>query len=100
MGTGSSPLVGEVDPAEAWRILETDNSARLIDVRTRAEWSFVGIPDIGELAQMPLFIEWARFPDMSRAYAPELRALALEKAAALGEDLPSGIYAGITGPSA
>ena len=83
MGTGSSPLVGEVDPAEAWRILETDNSARLIDVRTRAEWSFVGIPDIGELAQMPLFIEWARFPDMSRN-----PAFAAEVEEALGSDNP------------
>ena len=74
MGTGGSPLVGEVDPTEAWRILATENSARLIDVRTRAEWSFVGIPDIGELAQNPLFIEWARYPDMSLnpAFATEL----------------------------
>ncbi|MEO0681559.1 MAG: purine-nucleoside phosphorylase [Pseudomonadota bacterium] len=43
--------------------------------------------------------EGPRFPDMSRAYAPELRALAQAKAAALGEDLATGIYAGITGPS-
>ena len=40
-----------------------------------------------------------RFPDMSRAYAPELREAALDAAARLGERLPSGIYAGITGPS-
>ncbi len=83
MGTGSSPLVGEVDPTEAWHILETDNSARLIDVRTRAEWTFVGIPDTGELAQKPLFIEWSRFPDMSHnpAFATELEE-------ALGSDSP------------
>ena len=40
-----------------------------------------------------------RFPDMSRAYAPALRALARHAAARLGEDLPEGIYAGISGPS-
>ena len=74
MGTGGSPLVGEVDPTEAWRILSTEDNARLIDVRTRAEWGFVGVPDIGELDQTPLFIEWARFPDMSvnPAFAAEL----------------------------
>lgn len=74
MGTGSSPLVGEVDPAEAWRILSTDNTARLIDVRTRAEWAFVGVPDVGEIAQQPLFIEWSQYPDMSQnpAFAAEV----------------------------
>lgn len=40
-----------------------------------------------------------RFPDMSRAYAPELRRVARDAAARIGEDLPAGIYAGITGPS-
>jgi purine-nucleoside phosphorylase len=36
---------------------------------------------------------------MSRAYAPELRDLALQVAARLSEPLPQGIYAGIAGPS-
>ncbi|MGG7566124.1 purine-nucleoside phosphorylase [Rhodovulum sp. DZ06] len=40
-----------------------------------------------------------RFPDMSRAWDPDLRALALAAADAAGEDLPSGIYCGIAGPS-
>ena len=57
--------VGEVDPDEAWDLLAGDKTARLIDVRTRAEWSFVGVPDTGELGQPPILIEWASFPDMS-----------------------------------
>ncbi|MDF2235201.1 purine-nucleoside phosphorylase [Albimonas sp. CAU 1670] len=40
-----------------------------------------------------------RFPDMSRAYAPELRELARDVAMKIGEELPAGIYAGISGPS-
>lgn len=39
-----------------------------------------------------------RFPDMSRAYDPELRAAAIETAAGLGIDLTRGIYAGVHGP--
>ncbi len=66
MGTGAGPLVGEVDPDQAWQLLGADKSARLIDVRTFAEWSFVGVPDVGELDQEPLFIEWSSFPRMSR----------------------------------
>lgn len=57
--------VGEVAPDEAWRILESNETAQLIDVRTRAEWGFVGVPDTRELDKTPLFIEWASFPDMS-----------------------------------
>ncbi|TPE52754.1 purine-nucleoside phosphorylase [Amaricoccus solimangrovi] len=40
-----------------------------------------------------------RFPDMSRAYAPELRTATLDAAAAAGIALRRGIYAGIAGPS-
>jgi purine-nucleoside phosphorylase len=40
-----------------------------------------------------------RFPDLSRAYDPELRAAAVQAAAAAGVALHRGIYAGIAGPS-
>ncbi len=40
-----------------------------------------------------------RFPDMSRAYDPELRALAREVARAEGLPLHEGVYAGLAGPS-
>lgn len=40
-----------------------------------------------------------RFPDMSRAYTPELLALAKETASALGFEVQEGVYAGITGPN-
>lgn len=40
-----------------------------------------------------------RFPDMTRAYAPELRALALAAGARAGVPLREGVYAGLPGPS-
>lgn len=74
MGLGSG--VGEVNPDEAWNTLKSDKSARLVDVRTRAEWGFVGVPDTRELDQSPIFIEWAAYPDMSvnPAFAAEVEA--------------------------
>lgn len=39
-----------------------------------------------------------RFPDMSRAYTPELRELALEAAAGLKLNLQQGVYLSVTGP--
>jgi purine-nucleoside phosphorylase len=40
-----------------------------------------------------------RFPDMTRAYSPELRVLAHRAAAELGVTLREGVYAGLPGPS-
>ena len=40
-----------------------------------------------------------RFPDMTDAYAPRLRAAADEAAAAMGMTLAHGVYAGLHGPS-
>lgn len=40
-----------------------------------------------------------RFPDMSRAYDPDLRDLARQVAAEAGIGLRTGIYAGVSGPS-
>ncbi|MBH63648.1 MAG: sulfurtransferase [Alphaproteobacteria bacterium] len=50
---------------EAWSILRDERDAALIDVRTDAEWSFVGVPDLSELGKQPLLLSWQRFPDMS-----------------------------------
>jgi purine-nucleoside phosphorylase len=40
-----------------------------------------------------------RFPDMTTAYAPALRALAHRAAAAIGTELAEGVYVGLSGPS-
>jgi rhodanese-related sulfurtransferase len=36
----------------------------LIDVRTRAEWNYVGLPDLSTLEKEPALIEWQVFPSM------------------------------------
>ena len=84
MSGTSGPPVGEVSPGEAWQILEGTSSALLIDVRTRAEWGFVGAPDLSELGQSTIFVEWASFPDMSAN--PQFVAEVME---AIGDDIPN-----------
>lgn len=56
---------GDLSAAECWDVLKNDPAAALIDVRTRAEWMFVGIPDIAEHRQQLFLIEWQIFPDMA-----------------------------------
>lgn len=59
-------IVDEVGPAEAFELLKSGSAKALIDVRTRAEWTFVGLPDT-EPAGVPLWpVEWSSFPAMAR----------------------------------
>lgn len=57
---------GDVDPTEAWETLSTQSDARLIDVRTRPEWTFVGIVDTQTLPEA-LHQDWQVWPDMAIA---------------------------------
>ena len=55
--------IGLVDPAEAWDAL-ADPRSLLVDVRTRAEWTFVGLPDSPDPRRLVL-LEWLGFPGMA-----------------------------------
>ena len=56
---------GDVSPEAAWTALKSDGDARLIDVRTTAEWAYVGLPDLGALGKAPVTVEWKQFPSMA-----------------------------------
>jgi len=58
-----SGRVEEVSVEEAWQRLSTDSSAVLIDVRTQAEWSFVGVADLSTIGKQTLLIEWQNYPE-------------------------------------
>ncbi len=57
--------VDEVDPAEAWELLAALPASVLVDVRTRAEWSFVGVPELGAIGRPLWLVEWVTFPEMT-----------------------------------
>jgi len=65
MVTDSDSVVAEVLPHEAWEILKTEPNTVLVDVRTKAEWSYVGTPDLESLNKQAIRIEWLAFPEMS-----------------------------------
>jgi rhodanese-related sulfurtransferase len=68
---------GDVLAADAYALLAGDESAVLIDVRTKAEWAFVGAPDLQELGKTPFFVEWQSYPAMEvdASFAARLDAL-------------------------
>ncbi len=66
MSAGPNPVVGEALPHDVWDSLSQDANAVLVDVRSAAEWAFVGVPDLSDLGRAPIQVEWASFPEMSR----------------------------------
>jgi rhodanese-related sulfurtransferase len=55
---------GDVSSKEAWEVLSRDPEAVLVDVRTDAEWAFVGLPDLSKLEKSLLLVTWQSFPTM------------------------------------
>ncbi|HTX94077.1 MAG TPA: rhodanese-like domain-containing protein [Mycobacterium sp.] len=49
---------GDITPLQAWQLLNDNPDAVLVDVRTDAEWRFVGVPDLSSLGRAAVFIEW------------------------------------------
>jgi rhodanese-related sulfurtransferase len=55
----------EMIPPEAFAALAEDPGSALVDVRTRAEWTFTGMPDLSGLGRDVLAVEWVSFPGMA-----------------------------------
>jgi rhodanese-related sulfurtransferase len=58
----SGGYAGDISPQEAWKILEAEPDAVLIDVRTQAEWQFVGVPALRPLGKELVLAEWIQYP--------------------------------------
>ncbi len=63
MNGESINYAGDVAPQDAYAALAAEEDAVLVDVRTTAEWSYVGCPDLGALGKRVVFVEWQRFSD-------------------------------------
>lgn len=73
------PYFGAVIPVEAQALLDGLPNARLIDVRTRAEWDYVGrVPG-------SILIEWTTYPSGTRnpTFLEQLRTAATDSKAPL-----------------
>ena len=67
--------VEDVSPGAAYEALREDPDALLVDVRTDAEWNFVGLPDLSAAGKQPVLIPWQLYPSMqvNGAFADHLR---------------------------
>lgn len=71
---------GDVTPQDAWQTISTDKDAVLIDVRTKPEWMFVGVPDLSQTGKQPVLVEWQSFPSMAQnpAFADLVRQAGID----------------------
>ena len=58
----SGGYAGDLSPKESWELLSREGEGQLVDVRTEAEWNFVGVPDLSPLKRQVVLCEWQRFP--------------------------------------
>ena len=71
----SMTYAGDLTPQQAWDLLREHPRAVLVDVRTEAEWRFVGLPDLTALGREPLTIEWVSFTgDRNTSFVDQLQA--------------------------
>lgn len=82
MVAAASSVAENVAVEAAFRRLAESAGAVLIDVRTRAEWTYVGVPDLTSLGKDLILVEWQGFPDSrpNPAFVSEVS----ERLAALG----------------
>ena len=77
-------VVDDVDVETAWKALKSQARSQLVDVRTRAEWTYVGIPDLAPVGKRTVLVEWQTFPDQAvdprfaERLANELQALGVQ----------------------
>jgi rhodanese-related sulfurtransferase len=50
---------GDITPGQAWKLLTDNPEAVLVDVRTDAEWRFVGVPDVSGLGRDVVYVQWS-----------------------------------------
>lgn len=79
---------GDIGAVEAWRVLEEVPGAALIDVRTRAEWAFVGLPDIAATGRPLVAVEWQVFPQGAPNPRFVAEAVAELEAAGISREAP------------
>jgi rhodanese-related sulfurtransferase len=84
----SGRYAGDVSCDAAWADLQRSPKAALVDVRTAAEWAYVGVPSLSPIGKTTILIEWDRFPsgELVPDFIGRLRS-ALDKAG-VAKDAP------------
>ena len=74
-------MIEDVASKRAWQALAGNPDAQLVDVRTDAEWMYVGLPDLAEVDKQTLLIAWQNASGMpNQHFVAQLGAAGLTDA--------------------
>jgi len=84
---GQHSDIDQSSPVEAYQLLKSIPTAAMVDVRSRAEWCFVGLPDLSGIERPLWLIEWQEFPSMAQnpIFVPQLRE-------SMGDTVPERLF--------
>ena len=86
----SDGYCGDVTVGDCWTVLSKEPDAILVDVRTTAEWTYVGIPALDAIGKSPVLAEWQSFPSMQ--VDPDFAAALTRRIEAEGKAKTSPVY--------
>lgn len=82
--SAASDYAGDLEPRAAWEMLSREKDCVLVDCRSRAEWSWVGMPDLSPLGKRPVAVEWQRWTERgmqaNAAFADDVAAAGVARA--------------------
>jgi len=83
--SNAPPYAGDLSPEESWALLSRESGAVLVDCRSQAEWSFVGLPDLARIGKTTQRIAWQTFPGMiaNPEFAAQVAAACPDRGASL-----------------
>jgi len=56
--------IKNITSIECFNKLSEISNSYLIDIRTKPEWEFIGVPDLSSLNKKTIFISWRMYPEM------------------------------------
>lgn len=65
---------GDITPQESWKLLNGNADAVLVDVRTDAEWTWVGVPDLSGLGRDVVSVQWMTAAGRNQNFVADLIA--------------------------
>jgi rhodanese-related sulfurtransferase len=86
-------MVQNVPPAQVWEALRSDPTSVLIDVRTDAEWNYVGLADLSSIGKDVVLLSWQAYPAMqvNAQFGAQLHQAGLQQAQKLYFICRSGV---------
>jgi rhodanese-related sulfurtransferase len=71
---GGGVQIDSLPVEETWTRLSQDLGSVLVDVRTSAEWAYVGLPDLSSIGKRPVLVEWVSFSsnNLNQAFVAQL----------------------------